>query len=100
MTWQVQFTALATDDIADAYGWYTASRSGLGEEFLADLARVVALIEQYPEGCPVVHHGLRRGLLNHFPYSLYYQLLPTTATIEMRACVHQRQHPRTWRRRA
>lgn len=97
MTWQVQFTALAADDVADS--WYTASRSGLGEEFLADVARVVAVIEQYPEACPMVHHTLRRARLNHFPYSRYYQLLSATATLEMRACVHQRQHPRPWRRR-
>ena len=100
MTWQIQFTALAADDVADAFAWYAASRSGLGEEFLADLGRVVALIEQSPEACPAVHRSLRRGLLNHFPYSLYYLLKPATATVEMRACVHQRQHPRTWRRRA
>jgi len=56
---------------------------------------VIALIEQTPEACPVVHRSLRRGLLNHFPYSLYYLLKPATATIEMRACVHQRQHPRS-----
>jgi len=49
VTWQVQFTGLAVDDVADAFAWYAASRSGLGEEFLADLGRVIALIEQSPE---------------------------------------------------
>ena len=100
MIWRIHFTALAADDVADAYAWYAASRSGLGEDFLADVERVLEVIKQDPEACPVVHRTLRRGLLNQFPYSVYYRLLPATATIEMRACVHQRQHPRTWRRRA
>ena len=100
MIWRIQFTALAADDVADAYAWYAASRSGLGEDFLADVERVLEVIKQHPEACSVVHRTLRRGLLHQFPYFVYYRLLPATATIEMRACVHQRQHPRTWRRRA
>lgn len=56
--------------------WHAASRSGLGEDFLADVERVLEVIKQHPEACPVVHRTLRRGLLHQFPYSVYYRLLP------------------------
>ena len=100
MTWTVQFTTLAEDDVAEAYGWYASSRRGLGDEFLADMDTVIQMIEQVPEVCPTVYRELRRALLHRFPYSVYYRLLPSLTTIEVRACVHQRRHPRTWRRRA
>lgn len=100
MTWTVQFTGLAEDDVDEAYAWYASSRRGLGDQFLADMDAVMQMLEQVPEVGPTVYQGLRRVLLHRFPYSVYYRLLPSLTTIEVRACVHQRRHPRSWRRRA
>lgn len=100
MTWPVRFTPLADDDVAEAYAQYEAARGGLGEEFLADVGRAVTLISDFPEACPEVHRDLRRALLHRFPYSLYYRLVRPAGLVEVRACVHQRRHPRTWQRRA
>ena len=100
MTWTVQFTGLAEDDVDEAFAWYASSRRGLGEEFLADMDAVMHMLEQVPEIGPAVYQGVRRVLLHRFPYSIYYRLLPSVSTIEIRACVHQRRHPRSWRRRA
>ena len=41
MTWTVQFTGLAEDDVDEAYAWYARSRRGLGEDFLADTERAL-----------------------------------------------------------
>ena len=84
MTWAVQFTALAEDDVDDAYAWYASSRRGLGEEFLADMDAVMHMLEQVPEVGPSVHQGMRRVLLHRFPYSVYYRLLPSLSTIGIR----------------
>lgn len=100
MSWEVRFTPLADDDVAEAYAEYEAARGGLGEEFLDEVGHAVSLISDHPYGCPEVHRGLRRALLHRFPYSLYYQLMPAAMLAEVRSVVHQRRHPRTWRRRA
>lgn len=100
MSWQVRFTPLADDDVAETYAWYETARPRLGEDFLRDLHRALDVVVAYPQGCPDVHRGLRRALLHRFPYSLYYRLMDATGIIEVRACVHQSRHPRTWRRRA
>ena len=100
MSWAVRFTPLAEQDVTEAYGDYEAARGGLGEEFLAEVGRVVDLIGAYPEACPEVHRNLRRALVRRFPYSLYYRLVRDVELVEVRAVVHQRRHPRTWRRRA
>jgi plasmid stabilization system protein ParE len=98
--WQVLFTPLADADVSEAYAHYEAARKGLGEEFLEEVGRAVALIVDHPEACPVVYRALRRALLHRFPYSLYYRIEPADALAEVRAVVHQRRHARTWRRRA
>jgi len=100
VTWAVRFTALAEDDVAAAYAWYAVSRDGLGDEFLGDVNTVVRTLSEFPEAGPLTHRELRRMLLLRFPYTVYYRVLPTTTTIEIRGCVHQRRHPRTWHRRA
>ncbi len=100
MTWRVRFTPLADDDVAEAYAAYEGARGGLGEEFLEDIGRAVVFLEEHPEGGPEVYRDIRRVLLHRFPYSLYYRLVPSERLVETRACVHQRRHPRTWRRRA
>jgi plasmid stabilization system protein ParE len=100
VSWTVQFTTLAEADVAEAYEWYANSRRGLGEEFFADMDSVIQMIGQAPEVGPTAYREWRRTLLHRFPYSVYYRLLPSVTTIEVRGCVHQRRHPRTWRRRA
>jgi plasmid stabilization system protein ParE len=100
VTWRVRFTGLADEDIAETYAHYETARRGLGEEFLDDLARAIETIGEFPERSAEVHRRLRRALLRRFPYSLYYRLVVDAQTVEVRACVHQRRHPRTWRRRA
>ena len=61
---------------------------------------MVGLIGDFPEACPEVHGGLRRALAHRFPYSLCYRLARAADLVEVRAAVHQRRHPRSWRQRA
>ena len=100
MSWAVRFTPLAQNDVVEAYTDYEAARPGLGAEFLAEVGRVVGLVGDFPEACPEVHGGLRRALVHRFPYSLYYRITREAELVEVRAVVHQRRHPRSWRRRA
>jgi plasmid stabilization system protein ParE len=95
MTRTLAFTGRATTDITDAFEWYSRQRSGLGEEFRAALSRAFDLIKLMPEAGPLVHGDLRRLLLRKFPFAIYYRV--GTQRVEVRACLHQRGHPGTWR---
>lgn len=99
MSWAVGFTPLAQNDVVEAYADYEAARPGLGAEFLVEVGRVVGLVSDFPEACSEVHAGLRRALVHRFPTRC------TTGSreaefVEVRAVVHQRRHPRSWRQRA
>src|SRR5437763_16543298 len=88
----------ASAHIAEAFAWYERQRDGLGWELKAELDGVFRIVEHTPEAGPVAYRGLRRMLLNRFPYALYYTLTPEL--IEIRALIHNRRHPRHWRSRA
>ena len=88
----------ASDDIEAASRWYERERSGYGAVFLDELWRVLELLVRTPEIGPTAHLDLRRIILRRFPYSIYYRV--TGSVIQVRACLHLRQHPYVARRRA
>ena len=92
------FTPLASVDIEEAYAWYETQQAGLGGNFRSALATVWRLLDQFPGGGPEVHRDLRRVLVPHFPYAVYYRVVGSS--IEVRGCLHQHQNPQAWRRRA
>jgi plasmid stabilization system protein ParE len=98
MTSHLMFTPLASADIEEAYRWYEAQRPGMGEHFRETLDRVWVLLRQFPEAGPEIHRDVRRILVPHFPYAVYYRLRDDD--IEVRACLDQRQDPQAIRRRA
>ena len=62
----------ASAHIAEAFSWYQAQRDDLGWELKAELNAAFRLVQQAPEAGPVAYRGLRRMLLNRFPYAVYY----------------------------
>lgn len=66
---------------------------GLGADFQAELWRGIDLLLHTPEIGPVAHRDLRRILIRRFPYAVYY--LIRGQVIEVRACLHHRQHQTT-----
>lgn len=79
----------------EAYRHYEGQQSGLGVRFRAELQVAFALVLQFNEAGPVVHHQLRRMMLRRFPYAVYYQL--TEQDVVVWACLHLRGHPRRWK---
>jgi len=56
------------------------------------------LIEEAPEGHPVIRGRLRRVLLRRFPYDVYFEGYPWTISVV--GVIHGRRHPDTWLGRA
>ena len=84
-------------DIADTADWYEDQKAGLGIRFLEELDRVLSRARRSPFQFPEIDPGVRRGLLQRFPYSVYFSV--EAARIEVIAVLHQHRHPDTWRRR-
>lgn len=59
-------------DIQATTVWYEDQQSGLGARFLGELNLAVQRIENNPRQFSVVVGQVRRALLQHFPYGIYF----------------------------
>jgi plasmid stabilization system protein ParE len=85
---------IAAAEIDDAYLWYETQRTGLGEEFLAEVNGTLDTIREMPELNPLVHRDTRRAMLTRFPYSLLYRLVNKQVIVV--ACFHGKRDPKRW----
>lgn len=89
---------LAESDLDHAARWYNDQRPGLGLRFLDSMNQVFERIRIAPLQFPSVSPGLRRALLQTFPYAVYFRV--TDEAIVVLAVLHLRRDPRTWRARS
>ena len=88
----------ADAELAEAVRYYEEEEEGLGARFEAEIVRCARLIQRAPEAAPVVRpKGLRRKVLQRFPYSLIYAVEPDR--IRIVAIAHQRRRPGYWSHR-
>jgi plasmid stabilization system protein ParE len=90
----IRFLAVARQELDDAVDWYESQSPGLGYEFLDELDRVVRRIKSYPDSCQELTSGLRRALVNRFPYGVIYGR--DADAIVIVAVAHLHREPRYW----
>jgi toxin ParE1/3/4 len=91
-------TVDARSDIADAVAWLKERSPEVPVRFRHEIEQVMESIRDRPEMYPVVHHTVRRALVRHFPYSVFYVVQPES--ILVLAVMHQARHDSSWRRRS
>jgi hypothetical protein len=67
----VAYKPAAEAGIGDAFATYEEQRSGLGIEFLDELARIEGHLRANPALYQRVDGDLRRAVMRRFPYGLY-----------------------------
>ncbi len=85
----------AESDVKEVYAWYEARREGLGSDFMEELEKLFAFIQENPRMYPRDHKELRRALLKRFPYAVFYALRYDEIVVS--AVFHQSRDPRRWR---
>ena len=70
----VVFRRAAQTEVREAASWYEERRQGLGEEFLAEIGRVVRSVSENPKLHPAQYRGIRCALSRRFPYSIFYRI--------------------------
>lgn len=98
MTYRLIIRAEAETDITDAAIWYQNQRSGLGDEFLAEVQSAMESAVANPRQYPRLRRKpeVRRVLAGRFPYRVFF-VLRSDAVIVFRV-LHAARHDREWRR--
>jgi hypothetical protein len=87
----VQYHPAAEQDVSEALQRYDSVSQKLGEEFRAELQRVVSLAERDPGRFHLVKPGLHRANLIRCPYHFIYSEI--TKGIRVILVRHHRRHP-------
>lgn len=94
---EIELDPRAERDVAGAVDWYDEHGSGLGDQFLEDLDDLLDNISQHPRMHRRLDNDVRRGLMNRFPYAVYYQIRETTMRVV--AVLHTSRRPDYWKDR-
>jgi hypothetical protein len=97
MSLPLDFHPAVRDEIDDAHDWYERRIAGLGGDFLNEVQRVLGEITANPARYGFVDGDIRAGLLNRFPYAVYYRVLADR--IRVLAVYHTARDPSGWQSR-
>jgi toxin ParE1/3/4 len=97
-----RFLREALDEYEEAITYYERRQAGLGDTFVRDVDRVIALTLEFPEmGAPVANTppnlGVRRRLVRRFGVELDY--LVSDDAIVVLAVFHGKRRPGYWKER-
>ena len=89
----------AVEELFEAAAWYRDQQPGLELEFLAEVDRILPLLETSPASFPrvlglPVDLEIRRALLPRFPYALVF--METQRDIRVLAVAHLKRRPGYW----
>jgi plasmid stabilization system protein ParE len=89
---QLEILPLAQRDIAEAADYYFKQRAGLDDEFLIEVDAAVVEVLTHPLRFEQVRPGIRRYLLERFPYGIYYRT-PNEETVQILVVKHHSRRP-------
>ena len=98
MSLLITFHRAASAEFIEASAWYETKRMGLALEFMAEIDRCVSLASKHPLQFAVVREGIRRVVVNRFPYSVYFR--SDENRIVVLAVFHGSRDPAIWQARA
>jgi len=92
-----EFLPEADEEFREAVRYYENEAPGVGLRFVAEVRRGVTFITENPFVAASAGSGIRRKVLNHFPYSLLHAVESELVVIV--AVAHHKRRPRYWRGR-
>ena len=91
MSYNVVFTALADDDVANSINWYNEQRANLGDEFFAELIVEIKKLQNDFLQHRIVFESLRKINLKRFPFQVFYEQVDEQELIVIIAVFHFKQ---------
>lgn len=92
-----EFLPAADEEFREAARYYESEAAGVGLSFIAAVHKAVAEVIEFPLAAQMMRVGIRKKVLRHFAYNLFYAV--EAGTIVIVAVAHQRKRPNYWRAR-
>lgn len=92
--YSIRFIRQALTEAVEARRWYVERSPAAGEDFFAELDRLLALIAEAPSRWPSYEAGTRRLVMRKFPNAIVYRVM--ARAIQTVAVAHTRRRPKYW----
>ena len=100
MSYTIQFSPEATNDLTEILGWYKAQQTpDLQKKFITAMAAAFKILEKSPKSYTVRFKNARIAVVKKYPYLVYYWVDDALSVINVFAILHQSRHPKTWKKR-
>jgi plasmid stabilization system protein ParE len=87
----------AEAEIAAAFAWYFERNPQAADAFRTEVFDVIDSLSDAPTKWKVTEDGVRRRVLRHFPYTVFFDV--ADETVFVLAVAHQRRLPGYWQKR-
>jgi plasmid stabilization system protein ParE len=97
MAGEVRFHEDAAAEYEAAFEWYYLRSEFVASRFAEEMIRAIDMISDAPKRWPMANFGVRKYLLQRFPFAVFYRELPFG--IQVLAVAHGRRRPGYWKSR-
>lgn len=94
---KIEFLPEAEEEFREAARYYESEAAGVGLSFIAAVHKSVDEIIGFPFATQILRAGIRKKVLRHFSYNIFYAI--DADLIVIVAVAHQRKRPNYWRAR-
>ena len=94
---RINFLEIAKSELDYAIEYYNYESTGLGDEFLTEILKVLDRIGQFPEAWHLYSKRTRRCQTRRFPYGVIYQIREKEILVVAVANLHRK--PDYWKDR-
>lgn len=92
MSYRIQISPEAQEEILAARKWYEEQQPGLGKDFANTVKDHINTLKSGTVEHKIVFDNIRRILVKRFPYVIYYSRNNNNRTVSVMAVLHERQN--------
>jgi plasmid stabilization system protein ParE len=97
MSFRLNISPAVKQELAEAYGWYAERSEKAAEAFRDEVLDAFDLVVRHPDRFPLWDSLVRRFVLKHYPYSIYYSV--GDRVVNILAVGHNRRSAGYWLKR-
>ena len=87
----------AEEEFLEASRYYESEAPGVGVAFIVEIHKTVSAIIAQPRSAPEVRSSIRKKVVSHFPFNVFYSI--ETDSIVIVAVAHHKRRPTYWHKR-
>ncbi|MBV6644753.1 MAG: type II toxin-antitoxin system RelE/ParE family toxin [Cyclobacteriaceae bacterium] len=100
MSYSIEITEAAEDDIREAFLWYEDQKDSLGSLFEDRISKAIESIQSNPLKTQIQYGSIRVFFLEKFHFGIHFQADEKEKSILIVGVIHTSRNPENWKGRS